>query len=90
MLIIIFVLFSGIIIGYLLRKKEMPFLSKIATVFIWFLLFFLGISVGSNDTLLQNIFILGWDAWVITFGSLLGSLILSKFVYVKFFKKDHQ
>ncbi|MGL5637694.1 MAG: LysO family transporter, partial [Bacteroidales bacterium] len=78
MLSIILVLFAGIIIGYLFRKKDTSFLSMITTVFIWLLLFFLGISVGSNDALLDNILVLGWDAWVITFGALLGSLILSK------------
>ncbi|MGL4780863.1 MAG: LysO family transporter [Bacteroidales bacterium] len=88
MLSIILVLFAGIIIGYLFRKKDTSFLSMITTVFIWLLLFFLGISVGSNDALLDNILVLGWDAWVITFGALLGSLILSKLVYIKFFKND--
>ncbi|MGL5730545.1 MAG: LysO family transporter, partial [Bacteroidales bacterium] len=70
MLSIILVLFAGIIIGYLFRKKDTSFLSMITTVFIWLLLFFLGISVGSNDALLDNILVLGWDAWVITFGAL--------------------
>lgn len=90
MLAIILVLFAGIIIGYFFRKKDTSFLSMITTVFIWLLLFFLGISVGSNDALLNNILVLGWDAWVITFGALLGSLLLSKLVYIKFFKNDKQ
>lgn len=87
MIKIILILFSGILAGYILRNKNLKFIHKMITVFIWALLFSLGISVGMNDTLLTNLPTLGLDALIITFGGLAGSLIMAWFIYTRWFTR---
>lgn len=85
MIKIVLILLSGIITGYLLRKRNLTIIHKSITLFIWGLLFFLGISVGINDKLLSNLPTLGVDALIITAGGLTGSLIMALIIYKRFF-----
>lgn len=88
MIKIVLILLSGIITGYILRKKDLTFVHKGITLFIWGLLFFLGVSVGINETLLSNLPTLGVDALVITAGGLAGSLLMAWFIYLRFFSDN--
>lgn len=85
MIKIVLILFSGIVTGYLLRNRNLKFIHKCITLFIWGLLFFLGISVGINETLLNNLPVLGLDALIITIGGLTGSLVMAWLIYDRFF-----
>lgn len=80
----------GILIGFVLRKnKKLIVISDKLTVYaIWVLLFLLGISVGTNETIIQNIGSLGFQALVVTLSSIACSVIFSYFLFVTLFKNE--
>ncbi|NLI72039.1 MAG: lysine exporter LysO family protein [Bacteroidales bacterium] len=80
----------GIGVGYLFRKRNLSFISKLITVLIWILLFVLGLEVGSNPQIVSNLGKLGLDALVITVGALLGSIILAALLWRFVNKKKAQ
>ncbi len=80
----------GIGVGYIFRKKNLSFISKVITVLIWILLFVLGLEVGSNPQIVYNLGKLGFDALVITVGALLGSIILAALLWKFVNKKKAQ
>lgn len=75
MFLVIGIMISGVLIGYLLRNHRLTVVSKIITVLIWLLLFLLGIEVGSNAKLMNSLHTLGVEALIITVFALVGSLI---------------
>ncbi len=77
MFIVIAVLFTGIGIGYLLRRRKLRFLPALITGFIWLLLFLLGIEVGINKALINSLSKLGVEAVILTTGAVAGSIFLS-------------
>ncbi len=77
----------GIGVGYIFRKRNLSFISKVITVLIWILLFVLGLEVGSNPQIVSNLGKLGLDALIITVGALLGSIILAALLW-KFVNKS--
>lgn len=85
MLKVITIMFIGIGIGYLFRKISfVQKLPKLISTVIILLLFLLGIAVGSNDTIVNNLTKLGGEALLIailgTLGSVLGALLISRFI----------
>ncbi len=50
MFIIIGIMLTGMLLGFLLRNKRLSWIHKIITLLIWVLLFLLGIDVGGNET----------------------------------------
>lgn len=80
---------AGVLIGFLFRNSSV--LSKsvgISVIWaIYLLLFLLGISVGSNETILKNFAVIGLNALIITSGAIAGSVILSWFTYKRFFRE---
>ncbi len=89
MLSVFIIMLLGIGAGYLLRDRycARKVVGKLILLFIFLLLFFLGISVGSNEQVIRNFPVLGLQALLITSGALAGSILLSWFVYIRFFKK---
>lgn len=88
MFTIISIMFTGIGIGYLLRYLR--FLQKVEksiSLTIFLLLFVLGLSIGSNSLIINNIGKFGWQAIVLATLSILGSLLASFLVFHLFFKK---
>ena len=88
MFTIISITFTGIGIGYLLR--DLRFLQKVEksiSLTIFLLLFVLGLSIGSNSLIINNIGKFGWQAIVLATLSILGSLLASFLVFHLFFKK---
>lgn len=88
MFTIISIMFMGISIGYLLR--DLRFLQKVEksiSLTIFLLLFVLGLSIGSNSLIINNIGKFGWQAIVLATLSILGSLLASFLVFHLFFKK---
>lgn len=85
MFTVLSITFSGVALGYLVRKAEwVKFLSKGITYTIWLLLFFFGLQVGGNEQLVSNLDSLGVKALVISVAGVLGSSlaawVLSRFV----------
>lgn len=88
MFIIIGIMFGGIGIGYLLRKIAfLEKLNKSISLTIYLLLFLLGISVGNNDTIMNNLGTLGGEALLIALAATLGSVTAAWGVCHFFFKE---
>ena len=88
MFTVIGIMFGGVILGYFFRKKEI--LQKLGTPInytICLLLFFLGISVGGNKEIINNLPSLGGQALLLAFAGTSGSVIAAWIVYKIFFKK---
>ncbi len=86
-IIILAILIISILIGYLLRHhlnpKPLNFALKIS---IYVLLFFMGVNIGTNQKLLDNLPSLGFQALIITTCAITGSL-LSALILYKIWKK---
>lgn len=73
---------------YVLRNLQ--FLQKIeksTSLTIFLLLFVLGISIGSNSLIINNLGRFGWQAAILATLSILGSMLASFLVFHLFFKK---
>jgi hypothetical protein len=89
MLIIIILLLSGILFGFLLREKKgvIVLTDKLTNGTIYLLLLVLGISIGSNEKIISNIGSIGINAIILALGTVIGSVLLSYIVYLFYFKK---
>ena len=80
MFIVISVILLGVIVGYIFRN--ISFLQKVEKSISWtifLLLFVLGLSIGSNPLIVENLWSFG--------GTITGSLLASLMVFRLFFKK---
>ena len=77
MFIVIGIMLSGMLIGYLLRSKRLTWIHKIITFLIWLLLFLLGIDVGDNKAIMNGLHTLGLEALTITLAAVIGSTLLA-------------
>ncbi len=77
MFIIIGIMLTGMLIGYLLRSKQLTWIHKIITFLIWLLLFLLGIDVGGNEAIMKGLHTLGLEALIITLAAVIGSTLLA-------------
>lgn len=81
-------LFAGALVGLALRGRQRATkavdTATSATIFV--LLFLLGLALGSDDTVMQALRQLGWQALVLSLGSVAGSVALSAIVYRHFFR----
>ena len=75
MFTIIFIMFSGMLAGYLLRRLLFGRLGRVITALIWMLLFLLGLEVGSNERIVSGLATLGLEALLITLAGTLGSVM---------------
>lgn len=73
MFIIIGIMLTGMLLGYLLRNKKLKWIHKIITLLIWTLLFLLGIDVGGNKAIIEGLHTLGLEALIITLAAVVGS-----------------
>lgn len=82
MFYVIATMFVGVVLGYLLRKwRGIAHVSTTTTITILLLLFVMGSEIGTNQTLLSNLFTLGGEALVIAIAATLGSLGAAAIVY---------
>lgn len=89
MLIVFGMLLSGVLVGYIMRRiDKITFIGKIILLFIFLLLFSLGISVGKNEMILNNLSSIGVQALIITAGAVAGSIAMTTIIYKKFFKEE--
>jgi len=79
--------FEGLV-GYLLRSrtKLIKTVNETTLWIIFILLFFMGISVGSNNDIMQNLDTIGMRGLQIALVTVLGSVLLSWLVYLLVFK----
>ena len=75
MFTIIGLMLTGMLLGYLLRKRDLKKIHQIITLLIWLLLFILGIEVGSNEQIVKGLHTIGLEAVILTLGGTLGSII---------------
>lgn len=73
MFIVIGFMFGGMLVGFLLRRKNLSWIHKAITVLIWLLLFILGIEVGSNRSIIEGLGTLGLEALVMSVAFVAGS-----------------
>ena len=73
MFIIVGIMLTGMLVGYLFRSKKLSWIQSVITVFIWLLLFLLGIDVGGNQVIMSSLHTLGLEALYITIAAALGS-----------------
>jgi len=66
----------GMIFGFFLRKQEkiVRVVNHVVNVSIYALIFFLGLSVGINDEVMQNFGILGFHAFLLSSFAIAGSI----------------
>ena len=80
---IISTMFLGIGIGYVLRNWSiLQKTEKTISLTIFLLLFILGVSIGSNSLIVNNLGKFGWQAIVLAVSGVLGSLIVIVFFCV--------
>ena len=87
MFTVIGLMLSGILVGYLFRKKELGGIGKVITFLIWMLLFLLGVEVGSNRQIIEGLGTLGLEAIFITFSGVLGSCLLAWALWLFLYKR---
>ena len=75
MFTIIGLMLTGMLLGFLMRQKRLSRIHQIITMFIWLLLFLLGVEVGSNEQIIKGLHSLGLEAIILTLGGTLGSVI---------------
>ena len=81
-------MFGGMLCGYLLRRRAglLGLLSRLVMPAVWLLLFLMGVTVGANDAVMENLPTLGLEALLLTLGALGGSIVLARWVWLRFFK----
>ena len=86
---ILAIMATGMVLGYLLRSRTALFqlVDKIVMAVIFLLLFVLGISVGTNETVISNIHLIGMKALGLTVGAVAGSILCCAFVWKVFFSE---
>ncbi len=77
MLKVIVIMFCGIAVGFLLRKRQLKVVPHAVTVFIWLLLFFLGVEVGENPQVINGISNLGLEALWLAMAGIAGTILFS-------------
>lgn len=90
MVTVLLVMLAGILIGFAINR--FPRLIKLNDRFIsyaiYLLLALLGISVGLNKTIIQNLDKIGVQALIITIGAIAGSVFTLWVVYRVFFNSE--
>ena len=88
MLRVILIMTSGMLLGYLFRNQKWikNAVGHIITWAIYLLLLLLGISVGTNETIIRNLGTIGINAFLLTIGAVVGSIMVSWYTYILFFR----
>lgn len=87
MFTIIGLMLTGILLGYLLRKRDLKKIHQIITLLIWLLLFILGIEVGSNEQIIKGLHTIGLEVVILTLGGTLGSVIAAWALWRALYKR---
>lgn len=88
MFTVLTITFSGIALGYLMRRVAwLSHLGTGITYTIWLLLFFFGLQVGANEQVVMNLDTLGLKALGISVAGSLGSCVAAWGIYRGFFRR---
>ena len=87
MFTIIGLMLTGMLLGYLLRKRDLKKIHQIITLLIWLLLFILGIEVGSNEQIIKGLHTIGLEAVILTLGGTLASVIAAWALWRALYKR---
>ena len=89
MIYVALALIAGISVGFMLRNREksLQISNRASSLLIFILLSLLGISLGRNEAVLDNLSVVGLQAIVLTVGGVTGSVLISLFIYRYFFKE---
>ena len=89
MITVLLVMLAGIAIGYVINRfpKVIRVNDKLISWAIYLLLLLLGISVGLNQTIIQNLDKIGLQAAIITLGAITGSVLTLWLVYRLWFQR---
>lgn len=90
MFTIIGIMFAGMLIGFLLRKQQLTWIHRVITVFIWLLLFLLGIDVGGNEEIIKGLHTIGLEAVIITLAAVLGSVTAAWALWRMVYKRNRR
>ena len=90
MLVVIGSMFTGIILGVLFRNRKINWIPMGITLFIWVLLFLLGVNTGVNKAVVSQLSTIGWDTLIITFGAISGSLFFAWLLWVFVINKQEK
>lgn len=94
MFIIIGIMLTGMLLGYLLRSKRLIWIHKAITILIWLLLFLLGIDVGGNEAIMRGLHTIGLEAFILTLAAVVGSVLASwglwYMLYIRPRRKEHR
>lgn len=77
MLKVVAIMFSGMAVGFLLRKRQLRVVPHAVTVLIWLLLFFLGVEAGENPQVINGISNLGLEALWLSLTGIAGTVLFS-------------
>lgn len=88
MAIILGLMILGMIVGLTLGKYPvlLKINEKLLNAAIYILILLLGIAVGSNDKIVNNLFDFGIQALTITIGAIAGSVAMCWLIYKTFFQ----
>ena len=78
--LIIFSLLFGVSLGFWVFSKHQRskrYIDSATTYTIYLLIFSMGIAVGTNKSLIINMFTIGWQAILISFCAMLGSVLVA-------------
>lgn len=87
MIKVVVIMFTGMLVGYLLRNRKSVFKvnARLTLWMIYLLLFFLGLAIGYNEYIMQNLSILGLTGLMVSVSALAGSIftawLLWRFVF---------
>lgn len=87
MFIIIGIMLSGMLVGYLFRTFRLTIIHKFITVLIWTLLLLLGIEVGGNEKIVSGLHTIGVEALMITVAATLGSVLAAWGLWIVLYKR---
>lgn len=93
MTIIFSLLVIGAVIGHYYKSNKyiIKYIHKVSFWSVLILLFLLGFSVGQNEIIISNLHKIGLKSLVLSVAAVLGSAVLSMFVYNMYFKnEDHK
>lgn len=89
MFYLIMTFFAGICAGFIWRRiKAFSHVGKAVSLTVFVMLFFLGVEIGSDEHVLENLSTLGLRAFVLAVAGVAGSVILSMLLYKALFRKE--
>ncbi|MBC7125646.1 MAG: LysO family transporter [Bacteroidales bacterium] len=90
MITVVSIMAGGMLLGFLLRAKQriVSGNEKLITYAIYLLLFMMGVSIGSNEQIMNSLSTLGIVALIVSMGAIIGSILTGFVVFKLFFKND--